>query len=107
MHPAFNIHASCGILTLQNYRILRYNQSMSIERLQRAVSEKLIRLGPQAKEKLALEAECSVSTIRNVEAGQAPRRGTAYRLALACDLGEADALEIASGCASERARETA
>jgi transcriptional regulator with XRE-family HTH domain len=80
---------------------------MSIERLQRAVSEKLASLGAQAKEKLALEAGVSVSTIRNVEAGQAPRRGTAYKLAVACGLAEKEALKIATRCASERARETA
>lgn len=71
---------------------------MASDRLKRAVKQELTRLGSQAKEKLALKAHVSVSTIRNIEADHMPRRGTAYKVAVACGLGEDRALEIAKEC---------
>jgi transcriptional regulator with XRE-family HTH domain len=72
---------------------------MASDRLKKALRNELTRLGDQAKEKIALKAGVSVSTLRNIEAGHMPRRGTAYKVALACDgIDEASALEIAKEC---------
>lgn len=73
---------------------------MHLERLRKAISAELIKLGPQAKEKLAIKAKTSVSTIRNIEAGQVPTRGVAYKVAVACDFGEKQALLVAEECAA-------
>jgi transcriptional regulator with XRE-family HTH domain len=80
---------------------------MTLARLQKAVGEELVKLGDQAKEKLSLKAGVSVSTIRNIEAGQVPSRGTAYKVALACDLDVKEALRIAEICASQKGHRTA
>lgn len=80
---------------------------MTLARLRKAVGVELVKLGDQSKEKLSLKAGVSVSTIRNIESGQVPRRDIAYKVALACELGEAEALSIAEECASQNGHRTA
>lgn len=87
---------------------MRYNVYMASERLKNLVQDELTRLGDQSKEKLAIKAGVSVSTIRNlVNLGQIPTDKMALKLARACGQTEEEALALARGCSSERRRSTA
>lgn len=76
--------------------------------LQRLVSKTIMRLGKNGKEKLALSADLSVSTIVNIlNNSHIPLPQTAYALAKACECDDDEALKISEECASLRAKETA
>lgn len=75
------------------------------ERLIQLVNNALIKKGMKA---VRAASGLSPNTIRNVaERKTVPRRRSAYRLALACDAVEEDALKMARECDPNGAKETA
>lgn len=66
------------------------------ERLKQMVEDSIIRLGKKGRQKLALRADLSLSTLVDiVKHGHVPLPANVYKLALACGLAEEEALALA------------
>lgn len=76
-------------------------------KLMNKVTETITKMGDMGKEKLAVKAGVSPSTVRSVANGHVPLPKNAYRLALACGCTDEEALELAKECSSDRAKDTA
>lgn len=71
------------------------------ERLRKIISDAVVKDGIRA---LSERSKISVSAIRRIESGQSPHRTTAYKLALACGVGEEEALALARECTPHEAK---
>lgn len=77
------------------------------KRLKDLVTAKVLELGNNGVEKLAIETDLSPSTVRNAKLRGQVSESSAYTLALACGVGSKEEAQAIAIEASSQAKETA